>query len=125
MAGTGDLAARYSDAVVSIDFSGHEVFVRGEYAALTNLEYRLLTCLVRHPGRALTYAELADWAWGPEHHTPGYVTWHIARLRRKVERDAANPESIMTIRGVGYRYAPPRRQRVGGGRRRPRPQGGG
>ena len=99
----------YQDGAVTVDFSRHEVCVDGEPVALTNLEYRLLTRLVRQAGQVLTYTELADWAWGREYDSADYVKWHVGRLRRKIERDPANPVRIVTLRGVGYRYDPPGR----------------
>ena len=97
----------YSDDAITIDFARREVTVDGRSVALTKIEYLLLTTLIRHAGQTLTYDQLLDSVWGPEYDSPQYVTWHIGRLRRKVERDPDRPERIVTVRSVGYRYDGP------------------
>jgi DNA-binding response OmpR family regulator len=97
----------YRDDALTMDFTRHEVFVSGEPVNLTKLEYQLLACLVRQAGRVLTYDQLLDCAWGADYDSPQHVTWHIGRLRRKVEADPAHPHRIVTVRGVGYRYDRP------------------
>lgn len=107
MEADANVESSYSDSVVAIDFSRYEVLVLGRLVSLTRLEYHLLTCLVRRARQVVTHDQLLDQVWGPEYESPDYVTWHIARLRQKVERDPTNPERIVTVRGVGYRYEPP------------------
>ncbi len=75
--------------------------------ALTPTEFRLLVHLARHPGQALSRAQLLQAVWGYDadvesEHT---VTVAIRRLREKVEPDPAAPALILTVPGIGYRLA--------------------
>jgi len=72
---------------------------------LTATEFRLLVYLARHPGQALTRAQIVDAVWGhasdPEDERA--INVHIRRLREKVELDPSRPTLILTVPGVGYR----------------------
>jgi len=92
-------------AAISLDPSKHEVRVRGEPVKLTPKEYRLLTLLFRRAGAVVSHEEIAAEVW-PE--LEGAVTEEsiaqvVARLRRKVEEEPANPRYVLTVRGFGYR----------------------
>ena len=78
---------------------------QGRVSQLTEMEIALLKIFVEHPNQALNRDEIAELAYGR--------TWtpfdrsldiRISRLRRKIERDPARPETILTVRGIGYRY---------------------
>lgn len=73
---------------------------------LTPTEMKLLLQLVQRPGQILSREDLVEAVWG-EHYIgeSNIVDVYIRRLRRKIERDAANPSLIQSARGVGYRYA--------------------
>jgi DNA-binding response OmpR family regulator len=74
---------------------------------LTGREFDLLYFFARHPGRVFTRLELLNQVWGYSH--DGYehtVNSHINRLRAKIEPDPAQPEFILTVWGVGYKFAP-------------------
>jgi len=89
-----------------IDLRRHEAVVGGQLVELTAKEFELLAFFARSPGRVFTRAQLLDQVWGYSH--SGYehtVNSHINRLRNKIERDAANPEFILTVWGVGYKFA--------------------
>src|SRR5262245_35762246 len=75
-------------------------------ARLTPNEMKLLLQLAQHPGQVLSRDDLIQHVWG-EHYVgeSNIVDVYIRRLRRKIERDAANPILIQAVRGVGYRYA--------------------
>jgi DNA-binding response OmpR family regulator len=78
----------------------------GVELALTAREFDLLALFVGAPGRVFTRTQLLEAVW----HTrlaayEDNVNTHIARLRRHVEADPANPRYILTVRGVGYRSA--------------------
>jgi two-component system KDP operon response regulator KdpE len=76
----------------------------GEAVHLTPLEYRLLATLVRHAGRVLTHRQLLRDVWGPSHvESNHYLRIYMGHLRQKLERDATQPEHIVTETGVGYR----------------------
>jgi DNA-binding response OmpR family regulator len=74
---------------------------------LTPTEYRLLVFLARHPGQALTRAQIADAVWGYEADgsSERAINVHIRRLREKVEIDPGRPSLILTVPGIGYRLA--------------------
>lgn len=91
-----------------IDPVAREVTLRGESLALTAREFDLLFFFARHPGRVFSRLDLLNQVWGYSHE--GYehtVNTHINRLRAKIERDPANPEYILTVWGVGYKFAVP------------------
>lgn len=93
--------------VLSIDPRSRNVHVRGEAIALTHKEFDLLLHFARNPGRVYSRAQLLDAVWGYSHE--GYehaINCHINRLRAKIERDAAKPELLQTVWGVGYKLAP-------------------
>jgi DNA-binding response OmpR family regulator len=96
--------ASLNDRSVIIDLSGHRVYVEGKPVTLTRIEYNLFICLVRHAGQALTTKQLMHSVWGAEYYSFESVTWHICRLRKKIEPDPDNPRFIVTVPGFGYRY---------------------
>jgi DNA-binding response OmpR family regulator len=89
-----------------ITVSSRQVTVAGEPVELTAREFDLLVHFARHPGRVYSRAQLLDQVWGYGHE--GYehtVNSHINRLRAKIERDPAHPEYVLTVWGVGYKFA--------------------
>ncbi|MCP5441441.1 MAG: response regulator transcription factor [Chromatiaceae bacterium] len=95
---------RYGD--LTIDQSKHRVSVAGREVDLTAREFELLACFARNPGRVYSRTQLLDQVWGYNHE--GYehtVNTHINRLRAKIEKNAADPKYILTVWGVGYKFA--------------------
>ncbi|HET8975253.1 MAG TPA: response regulator transcription factor [Solirubrobacterales bacterium] len=91
---------------VSIDLARHLVSVRGEPVNLTRSEFQVLRLLVEHPGQVFSRNEIMEELWQTEFR--GDVRAcdvHISNLRQKVERDPQNPELVLTVRRVGYRFA--------------------
>ncbi|KAE8753793.1 MULTISPECIES: response regulator [Paraburkholderia] len=90
--------------LVTIDLGERRVVRGSRVVHLSPTEYRLLSALVRHPGRVLTHEQLLGEVWGPlqtdNHH---YLRIYMGHLRHKLERDPAHPEHIVTEAGVGYR----------------------
>lgn len=88
---------------LKIDLRAREVVIDDQPIAMTTREFDLLQVLAEHPRQVLSRDVLYDRLWGPygDRHT---LTVHIGRLREKVERDAARPELIVTVWGVGYRF---------------------
>lgn len=81
-----------------------KVTKNGEEILLSALEYRLLLTLAAYPGQVLTRAQLlAIWDVAGEFVNDNTLTVYIKRLREKIEDDAANPQIIQTVRGLGYR----------------------
>jgi DNA-binding response OmpR family regulator len=93
---------------VALDLEKRTVTRGSEGLILTAREFDLLAHFVRHPGRVYTRAELLDQVWGYGH--DGYehtVNSHINRLRAKIEPDPARPRYVLTVWGVGYKFAEP------------------
>lgn len=91
---------------VRIDPDRHEVLIRGEWVDMPLKEFDLLVALASRAGRVLTRDQLIDDVWGVDY-VGGTKTLdvHIKRLRNKVEVDPSNPVAIVTIRGLGYKFA--------------------
>src|SRR5262249_11335880 len=85
---------------VRIDRVRHQAFKDDEELDLTPTEFRLLACLLRHPGRAFTRSQLMDAAIGESIVLERTIDVHIKTLRRKL----GDTEMIETVRGVGYRF---------------------
>ncbi|HUN08519.1 MAG TPA: response regulator transcription factor [Aggregatilineales bacterium] len=89
-----------------INFMNREVHVRNEIKHLTPKEFNLLGVLVRNAGKVVTRNELVADAWGEEYTDAiDSLKLYIHYLRNKIEIDPNHPEYIMTLRGVGYRFA--------------------
>lgn len=83
-----------------------EVTLRGRPLDLTSTEFDLLLHFAENPGRAYSRTQLLDAVWGYGQDTYEHaVNCHISRLRGKIEDDPANPRYILTVRGVGYKFA--------------------
>jgi two-component system response regulator RegX3 len=95
---------------VVVDTESHEVWVRDELVSLPLKEFELLTLLMENAGRVLTRATLIDRVWGSDYvGDTKTLDVHIKRLRAKVEVDPSSPSRIVTIRGLGYKFATGRR----------------
>ena len=92
---------------LTIDRGRGQVSRAGQALHLTPTEFRLLITLVQHNGQVLSRAQLLDavWGWTPDVESEKTVNVHIRRLREKVEPDPANPTLILTVPGLGYRFA--------------------
>jgi two-component system alkaline phosphatase synthesis response regulator PhoP len=94
---------RFGD--VELDFTRREVRKGGRPVPIRPLEFRLLETFVRRRGRALSRQALIDEAWGRGTFvTDRVVDTQIATLRKKIERDPASPQHLLSIRGFGYRF---------------------
>jgi DNA-binding response OmpR family regulator len=72
---------------------------------LTTLEFDLLTTFMSHPGRVWNRTQLIEKLWGNDFYgDERVVDTHIARLRKKIEPDPANPTFVKTVIGVGYKF---------------------
>ena len=91
---------------LTIDVVKRQVMMDKNVIELTAKEFDLLLHFARHPGQVFNRAQLLDKVWGYNHE--GYehtVNSHINRLRAKIEQDTANPKLILTVWGVGYKFA--------------------
>jgi len=94
---------------VQLDPEEHHVVVRGEDVSLPLKEFELLHILISNAGRVLPRETLIDRVWGTDYvGDTKTLDVHVKRLRSKIEIDPANPERIVTIRGLGYKYERPR-----------------
>jgi len=90
---------------VLIDEERHEVVVDDSVVVMPLMEYKLLEIFMKNPGKALPRDYLIGQAWeGDFYGQTKTLDVHIRRLREKIERDPAQPEHIITVRGVGYRF---------------------
>lgn len=90
---------------VSVDTERHEVIVRGEVVTMPLKEFELLAVLIQGAGRVLTRDMLIDSVWGDDYvGDTKTLDVHVKRVRGRIEVDPSNPERIVTIRGLGYKY---------------------
>ena len=90
---------------IRIDIDKYEVKVRNEIVDFPLKEFELLLLLLENAGRVLTRDVLIDRVWGYDYvGDTKTLDVHIKRLRSKVEKDPSKPMSIITVRGVGYKF---------------------
>jgi two-component system KDP operon response regulator KdpE len=89
-----------------VDLAAHRVTVDGQAAHLTPTEFKLLARLVRSAGQVVTHRTLLAEVWGPEFtaHTH-YLRLYMGQLRAKLEAEPADPQTLLTEPGLGYRVA--------------------
>jgi DNA-binding response OmpR family regulator len=88
-----------------IDLAKRTTELGGEPVQLTYVEFEILSVLARHPGRVYTRDMLLDRIWGDSaFRDQRTIDVHIRHLREKLEADPRNPEYLLTVRGVGYRF---------------------
>lgn len=91
---------------LTFDPIAREVHLHQQPVELTPREFDLLYFFARHPGQVFSRLSLLNQVWGYQHE--GYehtVNTHINRLRIKIERNPAEPERILTVWGMGYKFA--------------------
>ncbi len=88
-----------------IDVGARRVWKDGQPVELTTIEFDLLQALAEHQGRVLSREQLLERVWGHDFYGEDRVVdVHLGHVRKKIESDPANPEFIITVRGVGYRF---------------------
>lgn len=91
---------------VRMDIERHEVSVSGRAVRLALKEFELLELLLRNAGRVMTRAQLIDRVWGSDYvGDTKTLDVHVKRLRSKIEPDPARPVKLVTVRGLGYKFA--------------------
>jgi DNA-binding response OmpR family regulator len=102
----GDGRDCFSFGAVSVDFAHHEAKRHGARVDLTPREFRLLGFFVQHRGEVVSRDQLLAAVWGysaiPFTRT---VDVHIAKLRKKLEDNPEDPHHILTVHGMGYKFA--------------------
>jgi DNA-binding response OmpR family regulator len=100
------------DDRLKLDFDRHEIWVEGKLIQLRPTEYRLLYHLVQNTGWVISHDQLLAKVWGYEYRDePHYVRLYINYLRKKLEKDPADPKYILTERGIGYRFVDYKRKK--------------
>ncbi len=96
---------RHAD--ICLDLEKRVLHVRQRAVELTRHEYKLLEALMRAPGKAFTRNELLDYLYpmGEALVIDRVVDVHIGKLRKKIESNPSDPSYILTVRGIGYRFA--------------------
>jgi DNA-binding response OmpR family regulator len=105
-----DVGAGQSDVVraadVTLDIPRMQAKVGKRAIELTSTEFELLAMMMRQPGRVFTRGQLLDAVRGDEAESlDRVIDAHIKNLRRKVERDPGKPRYLLTVYGVGYKFA--------------------
>ena len=101
-----DMSAALEVRGIRMDPERYEVRVRGASVELPPKEFSLLELLLRNAGRVLTRDLIIDRVWGSDYvGDTKTLDVHIKRLRSRIEQDAHDPQHIVTVRGVGYKFA--------------------
>lgn len=97
----------YTFAEVSLDFKKYIAMVKGEEIKLSSREFAIMKYMIEHEGEVIHRHDLLDKVWGYDV-TPSTRTVdnYILDLRKKFEKDPANPQHITSIRGAGYKFKP-------------------
>jgi DNA-binding response OmpR family regulator len=94
---------RFDD--ITVDFDRFEVLRLGKKIDLTAMEFKLLRVFLEHRGQVLTIDELLQEAWGREAVLTDRVVYtHVNNLRNKLEEDPSDPQFLIGVRGIGYRF---------------------
>ena len=100
------VGANYSFAGRTVDFTNLEIHALGRTERLTLMEMGLLRFLVEHPRRVISRKEILEKVWRVREDTDTRaIDNFIVRLRRYIEDDPSHPRHLLTVRGVGYRFA--------------------
>ena len=96
----------YTAGGVTINVARHRVMVDGSQVELRPNEFELLRVLISNRGRVMTRDRLLDLVWGEDEYLDrGTLDVHIRWLRQKLERNPGQPERVVTVRGVGYKFS--------------------
>lgn len=102
--GSAAVTGHFTAGELTIDYDKHQVLIAGENCHLTQNEYRIVALLARCAGRVLTYDYILRELWGPQSKGGNQILRvNMANIRRKIEKNPAEPQYIFTEVGVGYR----------------------
>ena len=103
--GAGEMHEIYRFADVEVDFTRCELRRAGRAVEVTPIEFKLLVAFIRHRGHTLSRDKLLDEVWGRETFvTDRAVDTHITNLRKKIEPKPSEPQFVVSVRGLGYRF---------------------
>jgi two-component system, OmpR family, response regulator RegX3 len=92
---------------LELDLAKHEARVEGEHVPLTAFELKLLALLAAEPERVFSRREIMAHLWNSSYvGDERACDLHVSNIRRKIERNAARPERLVTVRGSGYKLQP-------------------
>jgi phosphate regulon transcriptional regulator PhoB len=95
----------FSHNGLGINYDAYEISRNGIRIDLSPTETKLLVFFTRNPGKVFTRNQILDHVWGDHAFVePRTVDVHVRRLRSRLEKDSENPEFIMTVRGIGYKF---------------------
>lgn len=94
----------YEFGDIFVNFKSHGLLKAGKEVSLTALEFKLLKFFIAHKGEVVTRDALLDEAWGDAIVSPRTIDPHIVHLRKKIENNPSQPEYIISVRGVGYKF---------------------
>ena len=96
----------YTVGELTIDYNKHQVLKNGRNVRLTLSEFRIVALLGKYAGKVLTYDFIMKELWGPRAGGDNQILRvNMANIRRKIEKNPAEPEYLFTEVGVGYRLA--------------------
>jgi len=96
---------KYTFGNVDVDFKKYEARKGGEPISLTVLEFTLLHFLIKHEDQVVSRDSILDNVWGNSVYVyPRTIDTHIANLRKKIEEDPENPQYIIGVRSIGYKF---------------------
>ena len=94
----------YRAAGLEIYFERRRIYINGSEVHLTQIEYQLLSLLAENSGRVLTYKFIMNTIWGPYMDSNNQILRvNMANIRRKIEKNPAQPQYVFTEIGIGYR----------------------
>ena len=103
-AGVMASSGKFISGELAIDYDKHIVSINGENCHLTQNEYKIVALLSRNAGKVLTYDYILKELWGPQSSGSNQILRvNMANIRRKIEKNPADPQYIFTEVGVGYR----------------------
>lgn len=104
--GENVISCQYHVGGLHIDFEKHSIDVDGKDVHLTQIEFKIVEFLARQAGRVLTYDCIMEHVWGPNVPEDNKILRvNMANIRRKLEKNPAQPQYILTEMGIGYRMA--------------------
>ena len=97
---------RLGSGPVQVDCTSGKAYLNGTPLGLTGMEYRLICLFLRNPSRILTRGQILDELWDGNGNfvDDNTLSVYIRRLREKIEENPSQPEHLLTIRGMGYRW---------------------
>ncbi len=105
---TGAPVGTFVSGGLTIDYDKHRVYIDGKDAGLTQNEFKIVSLLGKFAGKVMTYDYIIKEIWGPNMKNDNRILRvNMANIRRKIEKNPAEPEYIFTEVGVGYRIVEP------------------